>query len=375
MGLFNFFHKKSPKQEAPSLQPKQAVQVNVTVSDPEIPSLPSLLSTAVPSGRGLYPHEILMLQYAPAYKTTGNTFQRFWLYEYGVQQPQKILDALLNRNFLCVGGIKETLQNQTVASLKGALSEIGAKTTGKKDSLIEQLLETWDRTALESKYPERYFALTESGQQELRENEYVPYLHKKKYMSVWEMNKLLRNTGYSPSRYRDLLWGEFNRQSLDQMRNLNFGLYRNTRLNMYSFLMEENQYKPAFTHLCEVLFIDLSGLGNGETALFSKDARSRCSNLEIKLRFCFPYEKSSARMLPGFKDDLLKLQDRLGLDNTGLKNALSAEFEKCSLPYHIFTVAECVGIVMGELDNRTEQVEKIYRTAEMRLKKEYQSLR
>lgn len=379
MGLFDLFRKKVPNQEIPKAEPSiklvEQIQVTATIGiNNEIPSLHDLVATATPSKQGLYPHEILMLKYASTYKTSGNTFQSFWLYEYGVNNPQAVLDSLLDRGFITIGGIRDTLQRQTVATLKIALSKIGAKTTGKKENLIERILELEDAATLEFQFPDKYFVPTEKGAQEISDNEYVLYLHRRHYMSVWEMNKLLHAHGAQHLPYRDILWGEFNRQSLEHISNLDFGLYRNTRLSMYDFLMEENRYKNAFSCLCEVLYSDFSGLGNSERLFFSDDTEAHRFSLGLKLESCFPYEESFVKIAPGIKKHLIDLQDKLGLDNDALKNAVRAEFEKCSLPYHIFTVGECVEIVMGELNNQTEQVERIYQTAETRMRKEYNSI-
>lgn len=381
MGLFDLFRKKVPNQEIPkaepSIKPAEQIQVTATIGiNNEIPSLHDLVATATPSKQGLYPHEILMLNYASTYKTSGNTFQSFWLYGYGVNNPQAVLDSLLDRGFITVGGIKDTLQRQTVATLKIALSKIGAKTTGKKENLIERILELEDAATLESQFPDKYFVPTEKGTQEISDNEYILYLHRKHYMSVWEMNKLLHVNGAHHLPYRDILWGEFNRQSLEHISNLDFGLYRNTRLSMYDFLMEENRYKDAFSCLCEVLYSDFSGLCNSERLFFSEDAKSHRFALGLKLESCFPYEKSIVRIAPGIKENLVDLQKKLGLDNATLKNAIRTEFEGYSfLPYHVFTVDECIEIVMGELNNQTEQVERIYQIAESRMREEYNSIK
>ena len=200
MGLFDLFRKKVPNQEIPKAEPiiklSEHIQITATIgTNNEIPSLHDLVATATPSKQGLYPHEILMLNYASTYKTSGNTFQSFWLYGYGVNNPQAVLDSLLDRGFITIGGIRDTLQRQTVATLKIALSKIGVKTTGKKENLIERILELEDAATLESQFPDKYFVPTEKGAQEIIDNEYVLYLHRKHYMSVWEMNKLLNATG------------------------------------------------------------------------------------------------------------------------------------------------------------------------------------
>mgnify|MGYP003297784421 FL=1 len=219
----------------------------------------------MPSKQGLYPHEIMMLDYAHTFKISNNTFQNFWYWQYSITEPQKVLDSLYDRGFIRSGELRSALEKLSLAEIKEELKQLNQKVTGKKAELIERLIEFGDNTALNQKYSERYYVLTSKGEEELRENQYVPYLHRCRYMTCWEMNKRIAKTNYS---YRDILWRHFNEQSDLNFRNFNFGLYRNTRLDMYRFLMEENKYKTAFSLLCEVLAYDLSLLSNGDGSLF-----------------------------------------------------------------------------------------------------------
>lgn len=378
MGLLDFFRKKDKKESNQNTvnvqpqEPKKEIKFTYSIGiNNEIPSLEDLVEKAFPSEQGLYPHEILMLDYASTYKITGNTFPQFWLYQYGVKEPQKILKSLYDRGFITVGSIKDTLQKLKVSDLKSELSRVGAKTTGKKEALVNRVLETEDAASLEEKFPEKYFVLTEKGTKEVQDNEYIRYLHRTHYMGIWEMNRLLQGKNRYHKQYRDVLWGDFNRQLLEHFTNLNFGLYRNTCLSMYSFLMEEERYRDAFSSLCQVIYCDLSGLGNSERMLFDEDNRNFRFSIKMKLESCFPYKDSIAKIIPGMKDNLIALQKGFEWDNGSLRNAVQEEFEKCTLPYHIFTVEECTDIVMGEVENQTDIVEKIYQEAEKRMIEEY----
>lgn len=74
MGLFDFLKKKQaittgkivPQQSIES-SPKPTIQTDAE----GIPTLASRIENAFPSSNGLYPHEILMLDYASSYKTSG----------------------------------------------------------------------------------------------------------------------------------------------------------------------------------------------------------------------------------------------------------------------------------------------------------------
>ena len=334
----------------------------------EIPSLEARIKASVPSKQGLYPHEILMLNYASTYKISENKFQGFWYYLYSVKEPQTILDSLHKRGFLSVGTLQEAIEKLKVTELKEELLAIGEKTTGKKADLVTRLLEKGDLNFLDNKYQDRYYALTENGQQELNENEYIPYLHKTKYMSIWDMNYLLNNENPNSLSYRDILWREFNIQSGEHFKVGNFGLYRNTRMYMYQFLMEEQKYQSAFSMLCEVIAYDLSGLGNNEP--LATDPTMKKFMLEQTIKMGFPYNNSLYTIPPAIVGWLANIKDLLNMSDNNFKIALLENFNKITLRRRIFTNEECVEIVMNEIGNHPRKQAAIYRQAEERLRTE-----
>lgn len=333
---------------------------------PDIIPLNVLLKRTTPTKRGLYPHEILMLDYAHTFSTESKKqdFQGFWYYEYSVEHPEAVLKSLETRNFIRPGDLQSTVQHLTVSEIKQELKTIGQKVSGKKSDLIARLLDNVDLEKLNQKFPVRFYTLTESGQQELSENEYVPYLHRHRYMSVWEMNHRLANNP-KHLRYRDLIWQFFNEESLQHLKEGNMGFYRNTRLNMYQFLMEEQRYGPAFNLLCEVIAYDLSGMDNNEFYNVDEDFR-----LQLLLDYKFPYDKSSATLPPAIKQWLPNLQRYLNLSDGELRQRLFQQFESIHLYRHIFTNVECVDIVMAELIGDISVLKKIYRDAEIRIQKQ-----
>ena len=391
MGLFDFF-KKMPvnssskiQQDVPtaSLQPtyKEAISSNdnakVCANPPLIeiaaeqdgpPPLSVLLKTATPSKQGLYPHEILMLEYAPHFKISNNSFQNFWYWQYSVTDPQSILDSLFERGFTKIGDLRSVLEKLKLSEIKEELKQFNQKVSGKKSELIDRLLEFGDIAVLNQKYSERYYALTSKGEQELRENQYVSYLHRNRYMTVWEMNQRIAMTHYP---YRDILWGYFNEQSGMYFQNFDFGLYRNIRLNMYQFLMEENKPKTAFHMLCEVLSFDLSCLGNGEKTLFEWES----SNPELYLmvyesmsKHFFPYKETTLIIPPAVSGWFAEMQIAFGLDDKDYREVLLKELQTVHPPRRIFTDEECADIVIANIHNDTYALTEIYEKAEIREK-------
>lgn len=393
MGLFDFLKKKSVQttetpQSSETQSPKhiseltqsekmgvlkevkESLEKNLTISfEVEGPApLEDLLKAAIPSKQGLYPHEIMMLDYASHFKTSNNSFQQFWYYEYSVTEPQAVLESLYEREFIKVGDLRSALDKLKLAEIKEELKQLNQKVTGKKNELIDRLMETADLNSLNEKYSERYYVLTAKGEQELKENQYVSYLHRNKYMTVWEMNKRIAETHYP---YRDILWGYFNEQAINHFSNFNFGLYRNTRLDMYRFLMEEDKPKTAFPMLCEVLAVDLSGLGNNEDSMFKyekEDPEFYLNLYERHLERFFPYETARIIIAPGVLGFFKEMQSSLALADNEFKEAVLEELKKVKLPRSIFTADECADILMGSLHDDEMTVSTVFKGAEQREK-------
>lgn len=393
MGLFDFLKRKTatePKTTSPSTKtvsvavpqktPLVSVKTDIIYDSPTVdepPPLESLLKDAIPSKEGLYPHEILMLDYAHTYKTSNNSFQGFWYYQYSVRDPQAVLNALYERGFLQTGDLRSALDRLKLPELKDELKVLGEKVSGKKSDLVERLLAVGDHDALSQKYPERYFTLTEKGQQELKANEYVSYLHRHRYMSIWEMNRELANAkrGFS---YRDVLWGYFNKESMRHFSDYNFGLYRNIRLNMYQFLLEEKKHQGAFDLLCEVIVYDLSGLSNNDDYLFKPVDESPDFYIplfEMKIESCFPYEKSLAALPPAIIRWLGDKQRELGIGEDDFRKLLLEKFEAIKLPSRIFSNVECADIALAEVKDDKETLQTIYKRAERREKGKLSALK
>lgn len=157
------------------------------------------------SKNGLYFYETLMLSYAEKY-FSGKPIARFWQYDYGIENVPKILKSLEKRGFIENG------------------------------------------------------KLTQLGISEIEENEYILYLHRHKNWGL-DFDNILNKIDDYPKKefWRDIIWGEFNRQYSEFGASLNIGLMRNTKFNMYQFVIEEKNYSAAFSCLAEVFFMDLNG--------------------------------------------------------------------------------------------------------------------
>jgi len=353
----------------------KAPPVMFSVEQDGPPPLNTLLNAATPSKQGLYPHEILMLEYAPNFKTSRNSFQSFWFWQYSVTDPQSVLTSLYERGFIEIGDLRSALEKLKLPEIKEELKLLNQKVSGKKLELIERLMETGDVAGLNKKYSERYYVRTPKGEQELKENQYVSYLHRHRHMTVWEMNQRIAQSHYP---YRDILWGYFNEQSAIHFQNYNFGAYTNIRLNMYQFLMEENKPKTAFHMLCEVLSFDLSGLSNGEQILFEwakTNPKNYLMIYESRAKHFFPYEETSLIIPPAVSAWFAEMQTILGLDDKNYRDAILKELGEVHPPFRIFTDEECADIIMADIHNDTDTLSGIYKKAEKRERARLQEIR
>ena len=222
MGLFDFFRKKKVQDNATANLTDKKVKagnIEVTVqmgahtpSDNDIVPAEKRIKAAFPSrNNGLYPHEILVLDYANTFYTQGNNYQRFWWTRYGVKNIDAILHSLLYRGFIAVGPITATLEKKTVADLKAVLESHKLNSKGKKAILIQRIIHEVPADELDKLFPDRLYMRTEKGEAELEAEEYVSYIHRHtiENLDIWSLNKLVYS---SPSNlpYRDVIWRYLN---------------------------------------------------------------------------------------------------------------------------------------------------------------------
>lgn len=384
MSFFDFFRKKTKpaKSERPFTQsrvtteavkqPKNNISSFIKVTTEIIPSVTEEIvpaekrvKNATASKHGLYPHEVLVLDYAGSYYTEGNSFQGFWWYRYGVKDVDKCLLSLLDRGFLQVGNLQSAIEKETATVLKEELKKHGLKVSGKKDELVQRLIAEVSHEELSSRFAKRTYQLTELGKQALDEEGYVPYIHRHTLedLDIWSLNKIIHGPPYMP--YRDKIWGYLNKRSMEHFAAGNFGLYRNCRYHMYSFLMEEKKTKDALGMLSEVVFYDLSGLGNNYDPQY----------LDIFAEHFFPYKDSTVTMAPGITSAVIHCQEELNLLDEELKTIMIDRMNRLSAPLHLFTPEECVDIVLMESRKDTEALTKMYAKAKRRFKQKYPDIK
>lgn len=211
MGLLDLFRKKDKSKNLTNknnLQTKNNLMgkkvFEGTQFEREIITFEQRKKTAIPSARGLYPAEILLLEYCSKglYPVEETKYPGFWWYSYGIKDVDKALASLANRNFIKLGEAKDSLQSCKVEEFKQLLSRKNISSSGKKADLIKRISDNFSNEELLASGIKVKYILTEDGRVELDENAYVPYMHKHHAktseddtfgmtFNVWSINKIL----------------------------------------------------------------------------------------------------------------------------------------------------------------------------------------
>jgi hypothetical protein len=222
MRLFDLFKKKDKPVTAP-----QTVTIKATVLEEEkkyyqpdsyytdvvsegtdferkVVTFEERKKTAIPSSRGLYPAEILLLEYCSkgTYPGPKNGYPGFWWFAYGIRYVGAALKSLEDRGYIAFASAKDSVKSFTVQQLKDLLAAKGQSTTGKKAELVARVVESVSEEDLLAAGVQVKYVLTVVGQQELSENAYVSYMHSVPNktteddrfgmtFNVWSINKLL----------------------------------------------------------------------------------------------------------------------------------------------------------------------------------------
>ena len=204
------------------------------------------IKNSYPSKRGLRIDEIIVLYYASITLEPDNEkFPSCLKYQYGITEPHEILDKLLSMGFIERPTAEGSLNAMSVAFLKTVLKSLDLKQSGKKSELIQRILENADSDFLRGLTNNTY-ELTEIGKKELSENYYVVYFHETNH-KYYDLDVFWANRQvflHPAMRYRDLMWGELNRHTIEAMKKTqhhDFDDYIKNRQIMAEFLIEEKQ--------------------------------------------------------------------------------------------------------------------------------------
>lgn len=354
MGLFDFLKKSIGAQKPASNQMNVSFSTN---TDDTIPVSKRIAGTE-PQCNGLYPHEILMLSFAPRYTVGEKTFQGFWWNSYGVKNPESVLESLKNRGFLDVGSVEATINNLKGSQLKELLKSHDLKSSGAKADLVNRVITEIPTSELENLYPTKYYILTDIGQETVNKEPCVLYIHQNPVdgLDIFSVSKLVHTQPYLP--YRDKIWGHLNNISMQYISSGDFGLYRNCRFRMASFLEEEGKIKDALNMMCEVLFYDANDMMNGFNPQFADIYLDRI-------------DPGFTCISPGIVSAVQNYQKQLNMTDDQLLGFVKHSMARINNGLAPFTPDEAFEIVKAKMTGDESKLPKIYSNARSRFKKTY----
>ncbi|GHS86896.1 hypothetical protein FACS189487_01990 [Campylobacterota bacterium] len=322
------------------------------------------------SPHGLYPHEILALYFSGSYSDTKSKsdYPKYWYY-YGVKDVPTLMRSLLARGFLQTADLRFALEQEKVDKLKDVLKQNGLKVSGKKEELIERLLNELPREKTESLFSDRPLQPTEVGSKAIADEDYVIYAHKNsgqlEGLDIWSLNRLV----YTPPRLplSDKIWGYFNERAEKLIKELNYIGFVWCRITMARFAIDDKRFEDALELLSEAAVWDLSGLK--DLALEIKNAKGIT---DTKGAFFYQTEPILFKLPAIIAESMNDIKNGLEMADNEFRSRILSLFEKVETPIHPFEPTECVDIVLSEMAGEGEKADKI---SERGLKRFSQTLR
>lgn len=357
MGILDFLKRKeddTPDQKGTAKQETPGALQDFLEPGPYETSPERLTPT------GLYPHEVLLLSVASSFFTDQQTFPTALRQQYGILDVSALLLGLTQRGFLEAATLEATLEGETVVNLKKVLKVCKLPVGGRKAELIGRVATQMSDPDLETHFPRRAFALTETGKQAVAEAPYIPYLYRNPVegLTIWEIHRLALKDPDKP--YRELILAYMERRSQFHFKAKDYNAYRAMRHRMYQFMLEENKLKKAFPFLVEVMYYDLSGMDSEQQDPIYQF---------VSEKYFFPYSKSIVRLSATMVGAMARLQTDLRLTESMLRALLLQFFSQYKLPFHLFTHEECAVIILLELRGDKDRLRQVYELAEARFGK------
>lgn len=204
---------------------------------------------------GLTPGEIILLDWCDG-TPRDRLFPQYFKYTYNIN-GRKSVENLLKEDFLEYGVYENELASLTVKVLKTILSDNNIIPKGRKENLVDQVIEA----DINVKDLPKVYILTFKGRETVRDYEHIVLAHKDKFFDVVSVISYREKLTY-PYGYGDLKWAYLGDQTMIHTKEQNFGLLRNTHLARADHLEREKKYSSALSEYIVVVLFDLSGLSN-----------------------------------------------------------------------------------------------------------------
>ena len=188
---------------------------------------------------------------------TSNDYPSYFNYDFHVNNPAKHHQKVIDEGYLAPAPLSVSLGNLKVDQLKQILIANGLPEKGKKDALIERIVENVDLSTLKL---EVVYVPTDKGWEHLRKYEYL-FVVKKYGITPAEFEA--KQAELKSSRTNDVIWRILNDKFNEYNMEGYIGGARNVLNWQAELLASEDKNVDALYHYILVLYYDMKSYGNG----------------------------------------------------------------------------------------------------------------
>ncbi len=305
---------------------------------------------APPKKVDVFFQDLVLLSVAENYMVGEKKYPEYFRSRFGIGFPNERFQKLEKDGFIRQSTAIESLLHLKATDLKVIASQLGLKTSGKKEELLARIAENTREEDLAGSVPERYWIVTGKGREVLEENEYISfYMDKHPYYleSIGlDINTYSRLFADNPNgKVRDVIWGEFNRRSEEYytkgMTKGEFRDYCDLLRTMALFLEEGGSHNGALTMYMRYIHYR----ANFDAALSAINYYTFSKDVDAATDILY----SRTQIHPFIADEIQTISAGCGFDSKQLYSFMKEVFSK-EKDTGVFSTTELTELVMCGLN-------------------------
>lgn len=198
-------------------------------------------------------------QYGYEIFSNNDKYPRWTSYKLYLTDPKNKHKQLVQDGYLTIAPINIALEKLRVAELKSILNQYNLLAKGKKDELINRIINNVDASSLNLP---KHYVLSDKGSKYLDEHEDLVAVCWNRYNISFTEYEETRLT-MPKAKLNDIFWHIFQVRYDTYFINQEWGSLRCNELHRALLLKSENNNKEALYYYILVTYYDLSGCGNG----------------------------------------------------------------------------------------------------------------
>lgn len=209
--------------------------------------------------------EILFLWYLDGTDASADGIAGYWTHDYHIDYGS-VSKKLFSYGYLTFANTEVKLSNQKVPELKKLLADNGLPVSGRKDALVQRILENILQEKIDQVLSGEYFALTPAGADLVAANDHLVYVHRHRahFDVSLKIADDIKNAHPKYSCY-DVARAALERDGRRFYKAKDWGLWRNTLYNRSVVYQEQGDTAPELKLLLQVSYLDARGYGNNDS--------------------------------------------------------------------------------------------------------------